>query len=319
MADDIGMEADARISVLGIEAETGESGDIQEPLHRPPPTIDDIEIPPPPPPEEDVVPPPPEEQTHPPPVSGDQPLPPPVCGEQAPPSPIRGEQAPPPLLSEETPAKIPPEEDTPLPPPINEDTPSGIPPQMESTPALTCGDHGDLEPIEVDEVPVAPEDQPVTGPQDLSEVHEEGVDQYPPTIDCGSPLPPYNDSGVDVPSMSTADASVLEGKDFHSEIDEIQIEVPDDTSNGIHNASTLPSKRSMGTTTPTANQHSKLTGYIEMSPEETKAEMTRVSTYRREAVMWVTIFLMLAGAIAVIFYFTFNIVNLSDASLPGKK
>ncbi|XP_041453468.1 fibrous sheath CABYR-binding protein-like isoform X2 [Lytechinus variegatus] len=298
MADEIGMEADPRISVGGIEAETGESGDIQEPLHRPPPTIDDIEIPPPPP-EEDVVPPPLEEQSPPPPVSG--------------------EQAPPPPLSEDTPAiKMPQEEDTPLPPPIHEDTPSGKPPQMESTPALTCGDHGDLEPIEVDEVPVAPEDQQVKDPQDVSEVHEVGVDQYLPTIDCGSPLPPYNDSGVDVPSMSTADASVLEGKELQSEIDEIQIEVPDDASNGIHNASTLPSKRSMGTTTPTANQHSKVTGYIEMSPEETKAEMTRVSTYRREAVMWVTIFLMLAGAIAVIFYFTFNIVNLSDASLPGK-
>lgn len=48
---------------------------------------------------------------------------------------------------------------------------------------------------------------------------------HPPPSDYGSPLPPYNnDSGVDVPSTSTADVSELEGKDLQREFDEIQIE-----------------------------------------------------------------------------------------------
>ncbi|XP_030830478.1 uncharacterized protein LOC115919925 [Strongylocentrotus purpuratus] len=261
-----------------IEGETSGTPEMQEPTSRPPPTIDDLEIPPPPP-EEDTP--------HPP--------PPPV---------------------EDTPPTPPPEEDGPPSPPQDEDTPSDIPSQTDRNPPLTTGAVVILE-AELDpEAPDEPQDADI---QDASEVIDTGsaVIDHPPPSDCGSPLPPYNnDSGVDVPSTSTADVSELEGKELQREFDEIQIEGTEDdieSSNGIHNASTLPSKRPMAeATTPNTNQHSKVTGYIEMSPEETKAEMKRVKTYRRESIMWVTIFFLIAGAIAVIFYFAYNITQLSD-------
>ncbi|XP_800647.3 uncharacterized protein LOC591282 [Strongylocentrotus purpuratus] len=233
-----------------------------------------------------------------------------------PPPTIDDLEIPPPPPEEATPPTPPPEEDGPPPPPQDEDTPS----QTDPNPPLTPGDAMILEAEPDPEAPDEPQD---AGILDAPEVTDTGsaVIDHPPPNDCGSPLPPYNnDSGVDVPSTSTADVSELEGKDLQREFDEIQIEGTEDdieSSNGIHNASTLPSKRPMAeATTPNTNQHSKVTGYIEMSPEETKAEMKRVKTYRRESIMWVTIFFLIAGAIAVIFYFAYNITQLSDASLP---
>lgn len=208
-------------------------------------------------------------------------------------------------------------DDIAIPPPPDEPPPDDLPPpSFEEDSNL----HG---PADEYEAPTDPDPEVDQNQSWQENSQPEPAEEQMEGEGAEDELPPPPPADVTLLPVANTDNKVVYADHIHTTLevkddDEILIEgqepsEPSESSNGIHNANTLPSTRPMTTTAATTSSN----GHAALPPEQRKAEMKRISNYRREAVMWVIIFILAAGAVAVVFYFSYSIAVAKSDPLPN--
>ncbi|XP_072175863.1 uncharacterized protein [Diadema setosum] len=223
----------------------------------------------------------------------------------------------------------PPGEPSSLEPPASDGYPASPPPPVEEE---------DLPPSLDDVIPPPPQEMPPPPPPDSPAPAPYSVEPEPATYDPSTsqdmgeigaetpqdptPLEPNEQDPHIYDQVPQEPEDEVEPQNADTKVDVDDDDVDHDTSlpastsdsgkdSAIHNASTLPSSHPIGG----ANDLTKQNGGGEIPSKET---MKAVSRYRLEAVMWVLIFILAAGGIAVVFYFAYSIVLAQTFSVPDE-